>query len=515
MKSPLSRLLPLLLISALARAGNPPAGPQQEEYRRDVFALCSETMAGRGIGSAGGEHAIVYVADAMAALGLRPAVHGSFRQQFTVGDPAAAAWLPATACAVQAGTDERAVVLGKDACPFRFSADGKVAVEVVFAGHGLVLPELGIDDYAGLEVHGKAVLVLRGAPGWREPDSPFRGRYDALAFATKVANAARAGAAALLLVERDDGPAGDLEHERAQWASGARAKLPAFWLSRSSAAFWFVDGASGLVAAQRQVDGAGKGPPPQSQLRPRVGVRLQVAMAAHPDLCTANVIGFLPGAVEDLRGQYVVVGAHLDHLGHGEFASLAGAGGTGKVHPGADDNASGVAGLLELARRCRKCGATGRTIVFVAFGAEEVGQIGSKTFVEQGPFASGSIAAMVDLDMIGRGRSGTLAVYGNATGTGIGALVAEQARQCGLDLQVRDRANHRSDQAAFLDHGVPALLFTTGLHDQYHRPSDVPELVEVEAAGRILDLVSAVVQGLANGARPQFVTAKAQAAGGR
>jgi Zn-dependent M28 family amino/carboxypeptidase len=202
----------------------------------------------------------------------------------------------------------------------------------------------------------------------------------------------------------------------------------------------------------------------------------------------------------------VVVGAHHDHLGRGEFGSMATAEEAGKVHPGADDNASGVAGVLALARRWQQRPAGKRTIVFAAFGAEEFGQLGSHRWLASGAPATRSIVAMIDLDMIGRGRSGRLSVYGSDSGAGFRALLEQQQKALGLAAQLRDRSSYRSDQNEFLACGIPALLFTTGVHDQYHRPGDVPGLVEVTAAVRIVDLVDQMLQNLVDGAeRPLFV----------
>jgi Zn-dependent M28 family amino/carboxypeptidase len=216
-----------------------------------------------------------------------------------------------------------------------------------------------------------------------------------------------------------------------------------------------------------------------------------------PRLSTSNVIGLLPGRDPEACGQFIVVGAHHDHLGRGGYASLASAGEAHRVHPGADDNASGLAGLLELARRLRAGPALRRSVLLVGFGAEEFGQLGSREFLDCGPIAPPAIVAMVNLDQIGRAESRTPRVYGVGSGIGLEALVEAAARGRGVKAQLHAWSSPRSDHYRFLRQEIPALLFHTGLHDQYHRPSDVPGLVEIKGALRVVDLAERVIRDLA------------------
>jgi aminopeptidase YwaD len=477
-------------------------------YRRDVFALCGEAMAGRAAGTDGDGLALRYLETRFRALGLQPLAGTALRQEFLVPDPLPADCLPGTAlsCAA-AGEAPRPLQLGTQWCPFSFAADGALRAEVVFAGHALSLPQLQLDDFAGLDVCGKIVVALRGGPRWGAADAPVHQLMSQLTFACKAANAARRGAVALVIVDRDDSDDRSLDAATVRGVKGSAA-LPLLWVDRAAAAAWWRGGAAGLARAQRDLD-AGRAPAP---LLP-VDLDVHVLLSRRPARATANVIGLLPGR-ED--GELVVVGANHDHIGRGEFGSLAGAGAIGRVHPGADDNASGVAGVLELARRAGERPRARRGIVFAAFGAEELGQAGSCWFVDQRPpgapalagargAAGGRIAAMIDLHMIGRGRTGCLAAYGTGTGEGLAALVAECAAGRGLSVQSCDRAGWRSDQSSFVRGSVPSLLFTTGMHGQYHRPTDVPELVEVDAALRVVDLVDDVLQALADGPRLGFV----------
>jgi Zn-dependent M28 family amino/carboxypeptidase len=164
--------------------------------------------------------------------------------------------------------------------------------------------------------------------------------------------------------------------------------------------------------------------------------------------------------------------------------------------------------MLELARRVAAHGPMRRTLVFAAFGAEEFGQLGSRAFLARGPIQRGAIVAMVDLDMIGRARSGTPMWFGVDSGSGLRQLLEQHARRLHLQPLLRATEPPRSDIDAFLGQQIPAVLFTTGLHAQYHRPGDVPELIECEPALRWLDCVEALVGDLANGERSKFAAGK-------
>jgi len=510
----MSSVLMLSLLAALTvaaptepqrpRVGNgsepaPPVTPVADAaaaYRARLLALCAEQMAGRAAGSKGGGLAIEYLEREFVQLGLEP-FGPALRQDFLA--PAAPPECgSATSLRVEVGGRQEGFAAGTDFVPFPFSPDGRFEGDVVFAGHGLVVPELGIDDFAGRDVKGRVVLVLRGGPRWRDGKAPVRAHVAQLSFAAKVQNAAARGAIAVVLVDRRGDAGTELLASTVRAAIGSAA-VPLVWVSRTAAARCLGD--DWLDGAQRALD-AGQAPPP---LPACATLRGEVALLRQPPRGTANVLACVPGRDAALAREWIVVGAHHDHIGHGEFGSLGVGAEIGRLHPGADDNASGVAAVLELARRARAAGPRRRGVVFAAFGAEELGQAGSRWFLDHLP-GGAVIAAMVDLDMIGRASSSTLTVYGAGSADCLLAAIATARRiDTEFPLAVRDRTSYRSDQWAFLERRVPALLFTTGLHDQYHRPGDVPELIEVDAALRVVAVVEQLVAGLADGARPKFV----------
>jgi aminopeptidase YwaD len=236
--------------------------------------------------------------------------------------------------------------------------------------------------------------------------------------------------------------------------------------------------------------------PGEADARPHsraLGVRARVEVEVeHERAETANVVALLPGRDPALAAECVVVGAHHDHLGLGGDASLAPEQ-TGAVHPGADDNASGVAALLALARAFAAEGPARRTVVFAAFGAEELGLLGSAQLVKDPPARCPveRMQLMVNLDMVGRPRGGKVYVDGADTAKGLRRLVsalAEQPPRLPLQLAFGGDGYGPSDHTSFHARGVPVLFLFTGAHADYHRPSDTAEKVDGEGLARVAQL---------------------------
>ncbi len=207
----------------------------------------------------------------------------------------------------------------------------------------------------------------------------------------------------------------------------------------------------------------------------------------------ANVAGIVRGTDPSLAGQYVVVGAHYDHIGR--LAVLSRDPDQTGVRPGADDNASGAAALLELARRLARR-PTARTIVFVAFDAEELGLLGSEHFVRHAPLPLDSAVAMVNLDMVGRLRRGRLTIVGASTHPGWSGLLKRANDHVGLELRFRP-PDDDSDHATFNDSGVPAIHLFTGLHAEYHTAGDRVELLNEYGMLRVVELAERVLRAVA------------------
>lgn len=214
-----------------------------------------------------------------------------------------------------------------------------------------------------------------------------------------------------------------------------------------------------------------------------------------------NVVAAVDGSDPQLKAQCIVLGAHYDHIGYGDRRSSRGP--IGFVHPGADDNASGVAALLELAEAWQLLGHPARrTVLFVAFDAEEIGLLGAKQLVAHPPDGCQQPAAMINLDMVGRLRQDRLTVYGTRTAYGWRRLVAERNTDANLKIDFSWSLTEDADHYPFFARGVPVLMFHTGMHDEYHTPSDRPEKLNYEGLERIARLVFAIAYDLAQTDQP-------------
>lgn len=477
------------------------AGAQEvfvpQAFRADLEALTAPEMAGREPGTPGGERAERYLATRFAAIGLAQLPGApEHLQTFSIEDPRPVR-LDAEGTQlriVAPGAETSAAELGRDFVPFGFSVEGRCAAPLVFAGHGLVVPALDRDDYAGLDVAGAVVLVLRGAPGHQGPEHPLRDHRDALTFTAKIAAAAARGAKGFLLV--DPTAAADVV-ARAASARGT-ASIPAAWMR------WAV-AVPALEALGVDPARIATGEPGAMDRQGKVQVELAVAFEEpRAPRRTANVVGWLPGADPKRCDQMVVVGAHHDHIGSGEFGSLA-PGAVGRVHPGADDNASGCAALLMVAEHFARSERLPRSLVFVAFGAEELGLRGSSHALDTELLPPARVAAMVNLNMIGRATPERLRIEGVGTGSGLAGIVARASVAVGRPVQTRAGASPRSDHAAFHVRGIPALFVHSGLHDAYHTPDDRACRVLVPEAVEVARLAAAIVGELARSpARPAF-----------
>ena len=222
---------------------------------------------------------------------------------------------------------------------------------------------------------------------------------------------------------------------------------------------------------------------------------------------THNIIAVLPGKDKRLKDEYIVVGSHYDHLGWGGKGSGSRRPDTVAVHPGADDNASGDAVVLQLARHFKKVRSP-RSIIFAFFGAEEQGLVGSKFFLDwmkqddkqriNLPKDKNSIVAMVNLDMVGRMRDHAMSVSGTGTSSGFKAMVEDAAQQAGLHVTCIPDGYGPSDHASFVAAEIPVLFLTTGGHMEYHTPEDVPSTLNYDGMQQTLDFTKDLIARLAD-----------------
>ncbi|PYV09411.1 MAG: aminopeptidase [Acidobacteria bacterium] len=405
-------------------------------------------------------------------------------------------------------------MLGRDFVPVSFGDSMRISGEIVFAGYGISAEEYGYDDYKGLEVADKIVLVLGHEPRETDPKSPFDGVELTLHGHdnTKAINARYRGARAILIVQD---PANHPEGSDLPAVAAAQVDdlgIAALRITRDQARRLLAPGKKDLAGLQREID---EKLSPQSF--PLAGdsavIELDVTRVRKE---VRNVVALLPGSDPRLAGETVILGAHYDHLGFGGRSSMAPQL-TGQIHNGADDNASGTAGLIELAAAfAADPGPRRRAYLFIAFAAEELGLNGSAYYVKNPARPIEKAVAMLNMDMIGRVRGNAITVGGVGTSPQFRELVARAATEAGLELKTSQSGYGSSDHSSFYSKNVPVLFFFSGLHADYHRPSDDWEKINAEGATRVLGMVAAIAARL-NGAdeRPAFTKVAEPAGGGQ
>ncbi|MEN3026085.1 MAG: M28 family peptidase [Chlorobiota bacterium] len=457
--------------------------PTALRLRGHVRFLASPELEGRAPGSPGNYRAAAYIAEHFRQAGVSP-VAGRYEHPFPL----------VVDLRIGAGTRAEFTITverpdlprdmwrsykmrwtpGKDFVPLSFSANGTARGTLVFAGFGISAPEQGYDDYAGLDVRGKVVLVLRGTP-WderlrsklvreklQEEKHSVAPHHASLRY--KVSTAESKGAAAVIIVD----PQGDSSNVLLPLSPEAmtpQASIPVIHAQRVEAAKLFPRDRS-LYTRELEILRTLK---PHSFELPlveaHITVELETSQAEVP-----NVIGYIRGSDPQRAHEYIILGAHFDHLGWGGSGSLASPQ-QPAIHPGADDNASGVALLLELASRLAQAPPP-RSVLLIAFNAEERGLLGSSFYARHPLLPLDSAIAMFNFDMVGRLRDSTLIVHGVGSSSVWRPLLDSIAPLFGLRISTAESGFGPSDHTTFHARGLPVLFFFTGLHGDYHRPSD-------------------------------------------
>ncbi|MBL8238753.1 MAG: M28 family peptidase [Bryobacterales bacterium] len=469
-----------------------------DHYLNYVKVLASEKMKGRGTGSKELETAADFIAKEFKTAGLQP-VGGSYFQRFPVTTQARLG--KSNKLTLHVDGKRETLAFEKDFIPLNFSAAGEVSGEVVFVGYGITAPEYNYDDYAGIDVKDKIVVFFRREPQETDDKSPFAGRvYSRHAqFDSKATNAKLHGAkAAIVLSDVLSSGSGDLE-KFARNAGPANAGIPFLMVKAETGEKLLEKAGRNLRDIYREID---------QDLKPRSAVlpgSIQISLKADVQRVVKtvrNVVGYWPGETDE----HVVVGAHYDHLGMGEQFSMA-PNLIGRAHLGADDNASGSAGVLELARWMGTQPKPKRGVLFMTFAGEELGLLGSSYYVNHPLLPIEKAVAMINMDMIGRIKDGRVFVGGSGTGANLGELLKQLPEPEGFKFDLSETAGYgSSDHTSFTTKQVPVLFFFSGLHGDYHKPSDTWEKINAKSAAELLGYVGGAMHRLATDLpRPQYV----------
>ncbi|HPG34440.1 MAG TPA: M20/M25/M40 family metallo-hydrolase, partial [Lentimicrobium sp.] len=386
-------------------------------------------------------------------------------------------------------------VAGKDFMPFSFSSSETVDAEVVFAGFGIsgVSGDLAWDDFAGKDVKNKLVLVLRGDP---EPDNQNSAFIPMATDRAKALAAHDRGAAGILLVspssfDKKDQPV-DITFDKTVSDAG----LPVISITRNLAGAILGLPATAVDSLEKVMISARS----TANVNGLNRVKL-TADVIRNKVTTRNIIAMIPGNDPVLKDEFVVVGAHYDHLGMGGTGSGSRVPDVHAVHGGADDNASGVAAIIALSEYfAKEANRPSRSLLFVSFGAEEMGILGSRYFVANCPVAIKSVKAMVNLDMVGRLKSQdpALTISGTGTFTVADSLIDLLGKNRSFVIKKSPDGYGPSDHAAFYGKDIPVLFITTGAHEDYHTPDDMASRINYNGVEQVIDFTADLVAVLSD-----------------
>jgi hypothetical protein len=552
--------------------------PNAERLREHVTYLASDKLEGRRTGSAGANEAAEYIAREFSRYGLRRSIGRDLPGMSHLEADSPKRYMQSFpyVAGVELGENNLLFVsparaddtmqfrVGEDWIPLGFTTNAQIKkVQYQFVGYGITAAEQKYDSYAGRAMTNTIAIALSGTPDGDNPHGQFA-RYEDVRW--KAIAARNAGATALLIIAQEENLKDDRLAQLRYDNSAGDAGLPTAVISRRVAARLFGSSADAkqtllaLVQAAKLDSGrtetkptTGQDQPSQAMVKPwPLTISLSTAIKRR-DASAYNVIGILDGSDPVLKNEVIVIGAHYDHLGHGGAGSLAAR--EGEIHHGADDNASGTAGVLELARLfTEQQPRPRRTIVFIAFSGEEEGLLGSSYYVNHPIVPLANTVAMINMDMIGRLKDRNLIVGGVGTaegwramvearnqldsmtliaaaggpfaasiGTSIGfpTVVASNGRPIVTSdskkqfaLTLNEDGFGPSDHSSFYSKQIPVLFFWTGNHADYHKPSDTADKINYDGEVGILKLVAGLVHEIdASNKRPVYTLAKSEATG--
>lgn len=543
-------VLIITLAIAAALAQQPTSNSASPDRLKQVITyLASDALEGRRTGTQGANDAAHYIAGEFNRFGLRAGLQIA-RPARTRGETQSRYLQPFPYVAdVTLGKNNLLYLnpgraddisqfrVGEDWMPLGFSTSASIkGAEMVFAGYGISSGELKYDDYAVSNVKDRVAIVFAGTPDGDNPHGQF---VTAGQIRFRVAAARAAGARALLIIANEEKLKED-RLSRLSYDNNGEAGIPVIVISRGLAAELLTSPGQSLSAYERTADSRtgfeGEMTPARIMRIPTKGRGLSISVdVVRRESPSFNVVGILPGGDPNLKNEAIVIGAHYDHLGRGGEGSLAPR--EGEIHHGADDNASGVAGLIELARMLStQSPKPRRTIVFIAFSGEEEGLIGSSYYVNHPIVPLADTVAMINMDMIGRLKDEKLIIGGVGTasewkdeikraqeftaapksliaGTGRNIAIGDSFPRS-FSLTLNEDGYGPSDHSSFYSKQVPVLFFWTGTHEDYHKPSDTADKINYEGEARIVSFVGNVIRDIdKSDKRPTYTVARSESPG--
>ncbi len=547
------------LVTCASAQHRAPAAPLEANLRKHVEYLASDKLEGRKTGEAGATAAASYISNQFAQFKLKPGMKGEkskggFLQPFPY--VAGVTISPTSYLSFNGRAGQQKLQTGLNYAPFANSLNGEVVnAPLVFAGFGIATPDKSYDDYAGLDVSGKVVLAINGIPEGMGPHSEFA----RMSTPMRANIAKERGAKALIMVAQSDDFKADPLSRLGYDPTMGETAIPVLVIDQATAARLIgVKDAKEVGEVEKWLRFRNSTlPNAQAGTREVALGNLDATASLKVDLIKKtvdayNVIGIVEGTDPVLRNEAIIIGAHYDHLGRGGRSSLSP--NSSDIHHGADDNASGTAAMLELARQFAGSNPRGskgaasnkRTLIFMAFGGEEEGLLGSKHYVNNPVWPLDKTVAMINLDMVGRlNEQNKLTVGGIGTATGWKVLVEGRNAALGMpveakilsapvaagssemdippgtprmvgtarthlfELQLNEDGFGPSDHSSFYGKQIPVLFFFTGTHLDYHKPSDTFEKVNYDGLTKITSYVASIAKSIdENPTRPTYKKAE-------
>jgi hypothetical protein len=467
-----------------------------------IYYLASDSMKGRNTPGAGLDSAAAFIAREFKAERIMP-VNGSYFQTFFICKKNLG---ETNLLTISKNGEQQDLKLKTGFVPFDICSGGKVDAPLVFAGYGITAPEYKYDDYAGLDVSGRVVLVLRNEPQKEDSNSVFNGAESTpyASLKSKMLNAARHGAIAMLVV---NGPLNFTSMKPRGYPWPALSKviptdalpfgvcgdndtaMPVLHVGEEAVNLLFGS-VDSLRRVQSRID---------SLLVPRsfnfTGVAISADISMKEErLATQNVVGMIPGA--DPSGELLVIGGHYDHVGYmKEHADSI----KDYIFNGADDNASGTSGVMAVAKAMASMKKPPeRTVLFILFAGEEKGLFGSRYYVTHPLLPLEKTVAMLNMDMISRNGADSLQLAGAPVNPDLTAIIKKENKKPKMILVPDSDFIGGSDHYPFYKKNIPFMFFFTGLHKDYHTVRDNPDKVDCNKAARIARLVYRTAVNIAN-----------------
>ena len=476
----------------------------ESEILDHIRYLSDDERAGRYPGTRESKDVISYLIKQFKSFGISPGgKNNSYVQTFSVLD------------GIELGSNNHLMIgndsleIDADFIPLWFSGNGDLSTSAVFAGYGFDIKEDSLvwNDYGGIDVDGKWVMVMRHSPARDNPHSLYASHAE---LHKKMVVARDRGAAGILYISQvEDSTLIPLRYH----AGYSKAGMPAIHLSNKQADELLNSVGRSRKAIQTKMD---RTLSPLTFDMPNTIISASVELKS-VYIRAANVLGKITSRNHKFRDKYIVVGAHFDHLGYGGPGTGSRKPDTTAIHSGADDNASGTAGILELAHKLqlnRKL--LKRSVLFVGFDAEEKGVLGAKHFVENPTVELSNIVTMINMDMIGRITDSIATVGGVGTSPLFPILLDSLSEKSPITLKQDPAGYGPSDHSAFYIKDIPVLFFFSGFHSDYHTPDDDWKHIDAWGAKQILDIAFNVITHISRAAeRPVFTIAGPKEPSGR